>query len=853
MPSLILRYSACWLAVACSGLATAQLEDVSNVYLVSADAVGSYLGCGVSCADFNGDGWDDLTFSETSGLVRLYLGGPAGPEPMEHLPGEGEGRGVLWVDVENDGDLDLFVGHFETGLNLYIQDENGVLAEEGQSRGLPNWEGWKPRGLSGRDFDRDGDVDLYVASYHIDGQALHYENALLINDGAGHFAVAEDSVGVGNGIATSFQGSWLDFDDDGWDDLWVVNDRSIFPNALYRNLGNGTFEDVAPELGLDVTVNPMSATVFDPDQDGDWDLFATDVPNLPHLLHMRTDSGFVEVGAAAGVAGLQDYGWSGCVIDIDGDRQEDLMVATNQFPQESPTDNRIYLGLDTGLGFAENNAIWPNEQLPLYNLARFDLDGDRSPDVVGHGSSPSAQLLRTTNDGNPSRLAIQLVGTVSNSHAIGARLTVWSGGKRQMQQVDAGTDYQVQHSYTRFFGMADVEVVDSIVVRWPTGISEVWQGLDADASWVLIEGTADAALTLLARDCPWDAQGYLLPFSSDEVDMVWNGEPVTTDTVWATVSGPQTLTASWYGGQFQWESTVLSVVDSEPGALIDLDLAPCPGDSATVFWTALDSAQVLLDGVAMSPLQDFDLVGDGQHSLSVEYSQSCLLDTLFSVALPDSAVWSWMVTHPSCWGEIGSVDAVISGGTPPWSTDFGCDDPDALSAGDYPVQLIDSAGCLFSDVVSVLQPDSLWVESSLEYAGVSDTVQVVLSVLGGTPPYSVNWSGGLGEGTLLAPGFLGWLVEDNQGCLVFGTVDVPSNPLQSFETTAPVLGCLREEGGIRMVGGDFAGLEVELLDLTGRLLFQGEVDDSGRIPFSVEGVVLVQVRDFLGRSSVWVR
>ena len=96
------------------------------------------------------------------------------------------------------------------------------------------------------------------------------------------------------------------------------------------------------------------------------------------------------------------------------------------------------MNIEAGLGFNENSAIWPNEQYPVYNLGRFDLDQDRSPDIACHGSLPTVQLLRTTNDGGASRLALRLVGTESNSHAVGARIKVHSGGKVQMKQVDAG-------------------------------------------------------------------------------------------------------------------------------------------------------------------------------------------------------------------------------------------------------------------------------------------------------------------------------------------------------------------------------------------------------------------------------
>ena len=109
----------------------------------------------------------------------------------------------------------------------------------------------------------------------------------------------------------------MDHDDDGWDDLWVINDRAPFDNALYLNQGDGTFVDVAQGLGVAYSPDPMSATVFDPDQDGDWDLFATDVANLPHQLWVATDTGYVEM-AEAGVDAVGDYGWGACVVDIDG-------------------------------------------------------------------------------------------------------------------------------------------------------------------------------------------------------------------------------------------------------------------------------------------------------------------------------------------------------------------------------------------------------------------------------------------------------------------------------------------------------------------------------------------------------
>ncbi len=833
--------------------ASGQLEDVSAQYIVSGSAGGSFSGCGLSCADFNGDGWDDITLSETEGTIKLYAGGPAGPELTQTLTGTGEGRGVLWIDVDEDGDLDLWVARFEGALELHIQGPDGSLTEEGVARGLPQLEGWRPRGLSANDYDRDGDLDVYITTYHIDVQDAFYPNLLLRNDGIGYFAEVAEDAGVGNGIQTTFQGGWLDYDDDGWDDLWVINDRLLFSNSLYRNLGDGTFEDVAPDLGLDVNLDPMTATTFDPDQDGDWDLFSTDVVNFAHQFFECTDTGYVDVADAVGVSGIPDYGWGGCVVDIDGDRREDLMVATNFFPSESPSDNRVYMNVESGLGFNENSALWPNEQYPLYNLGRFDLDQDRSPDIACHGSLPTVQLLRTTNDGGASRLALRLVGTESNSHAVGARIKVHSGGKVQMQQVDAGADYQTQHTFTRFFGMGDLVSVDSIEVRWPTGITETWYGLSADTAAVLIEGTSTAALVEVERECPWEPQGWVLPFPSDSVAMIWNGLSVDADTVWATTSGLHMLEATWWDGRFSWTQTVGATVEPIPTLAVTVSLALCPWDSALVQWVAPDSGMVTVNGEI--PFDGVWWESETLDSLSLVWMHpdGCLLDSVVSVVIPDPVNIEWTLLDAPCAGEVGEAAPTLSGGTPPWSVDWMGLEPDALPAGDHSVQFTDAVGCVVLDTIAIGEPDSLEVDISLSYAGLSDTAQVTLSVSGGTLPYFVDWSGGFGDGALLAPGFLGWLVEDAQGCLAFGTVEVSSNPLQSVEALASVHGCVREEGAIRFIGPDVSSLDVELHDLSGRLLFQGKTKDSGRIPFTAEGAVLIRVRDWLGRSSVWVR
>jgi len=831
----------CWMA-ACPLGAAAQWEDVSTAYLLDASCTGSFLGDGMSCADFNGDGLDDLTFAQASGTVSLYARTPDGFELEAEFIGEGQATSVLWVDVDGDGDLDLFIGHRDQGLKLYIRGSSGALLDESVERGMPNWPGWRPRGISACDFDHDHDLDIYVASYHITLKPDHYPNAFLINDGTGHFVLADDSVGVNDGVQTSFHGGWLDYDRDGWQDLWVINDRASFVNALYRNQGDGTFVDMAPALGLDIYLDPMTATIFDPDQDGDWDLFSTDVANFPHLLFEQTDSGFVETAAAAGVDGVYDYGWGGCVVDVDGDANEDLMVATLHWPSESTVDNRLYMGQDSGLYFVEDSAGWPNEQFPLYHLGRFDLDSDRAPDIVGFGAMPIAQLLHNTNAGGASRMTIKLVGTTANSHAVGALIEVYGGGHRQMQQVDAGTDYVTQHSYTRFFGLDTAQTVDSVVVTWPAGVSETWYGLEADTAHTLIQGTAGLAPVPLDRICPWDPQGWLVPFDPDEVEMHWHGLPVTSDTVWMAGSSLQLLEATWWNGAYGLSWMVSAEMAAVGDPQFELNAPVCFGESAGVSWSDPNVEAVIWMDSLLFPSDTALQVTEEVVQVAWQYGPACWLDTVVEVAIPAEILLDLTVDLPVCYGDMAVVEYEVTGGHPPLNVDWFGADPGGLPTGVWDVLVVDSAGCALSDSVVVVVPDSLESEVTWFYVGDSDSVQVAIAVSGGVPPYNVLWSGGVdAEGLFLAPGTVGWLVEDEWGCLNQGVLQLGVNSaFDEAGRSANALRCWRVNGTVGFDGPIESG-HIHIYDLMGRQLHAGGWSTATRIALDTAAPVIVHI------------
>ena len=840
------------LALLCPTLSYSQWEDVSTEFLVDASCTGSFLGCGVSCVDFNGDGLDDLTIGQASGNVSLYVRTEDGFELDMELLGELQVTGIAWLDVEGDGDLDLFFARRDGGVKLFIRTASGALLDQSLSRGIPDWEGWRPRGISACDFDRDDDLDVYIASYHISSQDFHYSNVLLINDGQGNFTVADDSVGVDNGVQTSFQGGWLDYDGDGWDDLWVINDRFSFPNSLYRNQGDGTFVDMAPELGLDITLDPMTATIFDPDGDGDWDLFSTDVPNIAHQFFVNTDSGFVDLAQDAGLDDIDDYGWGACALDVDGDMREDLMISTLFWPfEQTPADNRLYMGSDSGLYFIEDTVGWPNEQFGLYHLGRFDLNGDRAPDIVGHGTIPIAQLLLNTNEEGASRMTVKLVGTTANSHAVGAVIQVHAGGTQQMQQVDVGSDYVTQHSYTRFFGMGDLETADSVVVTWPGGVVETWYGLEADAAHVLIQGTAGLEPIALERLCPWDSQGWLLPFDADSVDMYWNGVPLSSDVVWVETTGTDVLEAHWWNGAYVLEWSLSSSVDTLPVLAFECDVPVCHYDSVTVAWSSMGADAVYwMDSIPAPPDTVFSVIQDSLH-VSWLFGAACLLDTLVEVPWPDSLLMDLIVELPACHDDLATVETSVMGGTPPLNVDWLGASPESLGNGNWPVSLVDAAGCVVLDSVWVEIPDTLEASATWSYLGNSDSVWVDIDIVGGTPPYTLSWNDGWnGEGPLLAPLTLSWSVLDANGCLLLDILSIGVNGMEGG--TMPQPQCWRANGQLGFTGAVPAGT-LTMYDLTGRMIYASEWISGQSIPCPYPHPVVVRLEYESGQHSVFIR
>lgn len=375
--------------------------------------------------DYDNDGDLDLFVANRGGGNFLYRNDGASFTRMKDGPIATDNFGSIsasWGDYDNDGDLDLFVANVAANNLLYQNNGNGTFTRITSGPIVTDRVVDSVVGLWG-DYDNDGDLDLYVAN----GWFALYANFLYRNDGKGNFTKMTTGRIVTD-VEGSTGGSWGDYDNDGFLDLYVCNSVNDAANSLYHNNGNGTFTKItAGDLVTDLGHSSGSSWI-DYDNDGDLDLFVVNVFGATNKLYRNN-------GDLAGQAGTFTKITTGAIV----------------------TD----VGFPFGCGWAD-----------------YDNDGDQDVFVTNGGISQTRSNFFYRNDGNQNKwIRIQCKGTVSNTSAIGAMIRVKAtiAGKAvwQTQQISGQTGFLGQNSLIPEFGLGNVTMIDSLVVNWPSGRKQV--------------------------------------------------------------------------------------------------------------------------------------------------------------------------------------------------------------------------------------------------------------------------------------------------------------------------------------------------------------------------------------------
>ncbi|MFQ5708509.1 MAG: FG-GAP-like repeat-containing protein [bacterium] len=464
----------------------------------------------------------------TASFAQLFTRVTTGPIVTYNSPS----RGGAWGDFDNDGDLDLFVANaLRQSNNLYTNEGNGFFTKVriGEIVSLvgdsfsPSW----------ADLDNDGDLDLIVANGGLNGKKANYH---FINDGAPDFTFSRNNDGAlvfhsasshnsclgdfnsdgrldvffandfgernflftnnldgtfarmsTGAIATdthnSLSGNWVDYDDDGDLDLFVVNFDDN--NVLYANNGNGSFTKITSGVLVnDKLASSVGASWGDFDNDGDLDVFVANAEKEKNLLYLNNGEGaFTKINSGPIVeddGNSQGSGWA----DFDNDGDLDLFVANS--------DRRNALYENNGDGTFARVPSWPPDTEPARSagVAWADLDNDGDLDLfVANLFEKNALYINNANGNN--WINVRCVGTFSNRTAIGTKIRVNAviNGRSvwQLRETTSITGAYGQSSLRAHFGLGDAQVIEKIRVEWPSGNVDEFHNVAVNKFFVVVE------------------------------------------------------------------------------------------------------------------------------------------------------------------------------------------------------------------------------------------------------------------------------------------------------------------------------------------------------------------------------
>jgi len=517
-----------------SGPSTIRFEDataksgINFTHSFGAEQLGSLLestGSGCVWFDYNNDGLPDLYVVSGKPLddsMHPYplKQKPAVP-PHNHLfrnNGDGTftdvteqagvaaniyGTAAIAADYDNDGFVDLLVTGYGRAI-LYHNNGDGTFTDVTAKAGI-KVDGWSISS-AWLDYDRDGCVDLFIGRYvKFDPKYRNFyaadnypgpldyagdTNRLYHNNCDGTFTDVTDKSGIGAYKGRTMGVTAADFDGDGWPDIYVANDKT--ENFLFHNKHDGTFEEVAGDLGVAYGQNGENTSAMGPvfadiDGDGRLDLWVTD-SKYNRLMRNAGASGFEDIGPSSGIsqATAQYTSWGSGVYDFDNDGWLDILIFHGGLIHLVPQEQSLFRGVGNGKFADVSREAGPVLDVKTVSrgacFADYENDGKIDAYVVNLGAP--GVLLRNVSDNGNHWLTVKLIGNSkqkkSNRDGIGARLELTAGGRKQVAERFAGSSYLSQDDGRIHFGLGAAAKVDKLTIHWPSGQEQTLENLAID-------------------------------------------------------------------------------------------------------------------------------------------------------------------------------------------------------------------------------------------------------------------------------------------------------------------------------------------------------------------------------------
>lgn len=481
------------------------------------------FGGGISAYDFTGDGLDDLTIATEAGKEILFYRNDGQGFTQVFHPGisdQFQTKQVLWIDFDNDNDLDLFASSALGENVLYVNDGFFSFSKLvfTKSAAFPDAT-IASYGATFADLDNDGFLDLFITHYD---NRVGVPNQLFINDGAGSFIEMTATSALSGKFQRTFCSSIIDYDGDLRPDIYTAEDRATI-NRLYHN-ANGVLADSSSESATDVVVNAMGIAIGDYDMDGDLDIYVSNTPEGNPMLRNNGDGSFTRVDSLIFVS-YNRVAWGVNFLDYDNDMDLDLYVSGSTDIDRVQSQLFGNNGLGIFQGYSGDSLL--GDSTFSFANAIGDFNNDGYPDLVVNNKGPDSLMLwRNLRSGN-NWLKVKAIGTTSNRDAIGTRIEVYVAGQVLLRYKGNATGFVSQNSGSEMFGLGSNLMVDSIVVKWPSGTIDRLTAVVANQSIVVTEGgtangnlVADAAAIKVWPQPAHSKLNIELPRSSGVVQIV---------------------------------------------------------------------------------------------------------------------------------------------------------------------------------------------------------------------------------------------------------------------------------------------------------------------------------------------
>ncbi|WP_456440987.1 FG-GAP-like repeat-containing protein [Psychroserpens sp.] len=455
---------------------------------VLATAGNTDFGNGVSFCDFDNDGWDDITLAtDDNKEVKFFknVNGTFVEQNFELSYLDFRSKSVTWVDFDNDGDNDLFVTSNNSGNRLLENIGNMTFVDITSTSGMITTN-MLTNGASWGDFNNDAYLDVFLSS-----RSLAIPNKLYKNNGDGTFSDVSLISGIDPVPEISFCSAFLDINNDGFQDIYIANEKSDARNKLYKNNGDGTFDDIGMSSGADIMIDAMTVTVDDYNSDGYFDIYVTNGPNGNNLLRNNGDETFTNVAASTGTL-FNAISWGAVFFDADNNKDLDLYVSGSSLGAGGYLSAAFYENIGNDI-FELNNSCFPEDISRSFSNAIGDINNDGLIDVVvSNINGENIFLWKNLTVNNSNWIKLKLNGTMSNKDAVGTRIEISLNGEKQYRYTHCGEGYLSQSSRLEHFGLDDSTIIDYIKLTWLSGIEEYHYNVAVNQTLNLSEGSGSA-------------------------------------------------------------------------------------------------------------------------------------------------------------------------------------------------------------------------------------------------------------------------------------------------------------------------------------------------------------------------